>query len=91
MFLGGIAFAVARLYRVDPRASAGVAAGLAAWAIHAGLDWDWEMPALSLLALLLGAAAIGWSEEGASAGNGTAGQSAGEPRAPATAVAAGGS
>jgi hypothetical protein len=28
-------------------------AALAAWAVHAGVDWDWEMPALSLVAVLL--------------------------------------
>jgi hypothetical protein len=36
---------------------------MAAWAVHAGLDWDWEMPAVTLPALALGAAAIAWSEE----------------------------
>ena len=44
-------------------AATGLAAGLAAWACHAGLDWDWEMPAVTLPALLLAAAAIAWSEE----------------------------
>jgi O-antigen ligase len=28
-------------------------AGVVAFGLHAGLDWDWEMPALSLCALLL--------------------------------------
>jgi O-antigen ligase len=28
-------------------------AALAAWAVHAGVDWDWEMPALTLVAVLL--------------------------------------
>jgi hypothetical protein len=54
---------VLRLYRLDPGAGAGPAAALAAWAFHAGLDWDWEMPAATLPALLLGAAAVAWSEE----------------------------
>jgi hypothetical protein len=35
---------------------------LVAWAIHAGLDWTWEMPAVTLQALLLGGAAVAWSE-----------------------------
>jgi len=30
--------------------------------VHAGLDWDWEMPAVSLVALLLAGALIAWSE-----------------------------
>ena len=29
--------------------------GFATRAVHAGLDWDWELPALSLLALVLAA------------------------------------
>jgi hypothetical protein len=44
---------VLRLYRLDPGAGAGPAAALAAWAFHAGLDWDWEMPALTLVAIVL--------------------------------------
>ena len=31
----------------------GAVAALAAFALHAGVDWDWEMPALSLAALVL--------------------------------------
>jgi O-Antigen ligase len=63
LFLGGVAAALVRLYRVDPRAAVGLAAGLVAWAVHAGLDWDWEMPAVTLPALLLAAAAVAWSEQ----------------------------
>jgi hypothetical protein len=63
LFLGGLAMAAARLYRLDARLAAGPLAGLAAWLVHAGLDWDWEMPAVTLTALLLAAAVVGWSEE----------------------------
>ena len=35
--------------------AAGAAATLGVFAVHAGLDWDWEMPALALTALLLAA------------------------------------
>jgi O-antigen ligase len=41
--------------RKDPLLGAG-AAVLAAFAVHAGLDWDWEMPAVTLVALILAAA-----------------------------------
>jgi hypothetical protein len=61
-YLAGMALSVVRLYRVDHGAAAGVAAGLSVWAFHAGLDWDWEMPAVTLPALLLAAAAVSWSE-----------------------------
>jgi hypothetical protein len=63
LFLGGVATSLLRLYRTDRGAAAGLAAGLAAWTFHAGLDWDWEMPAVTLPALLLGAAAIAWSDK----------------------------
>ena len=62
-FLFGTAAAVVRLHRTSPGAATGLAAGLATWAVHAGLDWDWEMPAVTLPALMLGAAAIAWSQE----------------------------
>ena len=35
----------------------GAAAALAAFALHAGIDWDWELPALTLVALALAATA----------------------------------
>ena len=47
--LGTIAVAARR---ATP-ARAGAVAALAAFALHAGVDWDWEMPALSLAALVL--------------------------------------
>jgi hypothetical protein len=39
--------------RREGAAAAGAVAAVAAFGLHAGLDWDWEMPALSLAALLL--------------------------------------
>jgi len=63
LFMGSVGLAAVRLYRLDPAAVAGPAAAIAAWMCHAGLDWDWEMPAVTLPALLLAAALIGWSEE----------------------------
>jgi O-Antigen ligase len=62
LFLGGVGASLIRLYRVDPGAGTGLAAGLAAWGFHAGLDWDWEMPAVTMPALLLAAAAVAWSD-----------------------------
>jgi hypothetical protein len=31
---------------------------MAAFAVHAGVDWDWELPAVTLPVLLLAAAAV---------------------------------
>jgi len=38
--------------RIRPE-TAVAGAALAAWALHAGVDWDWEMPAVTLVAVLL--------------------------------------
>jgi hypothetical protein len=65
LVVGAVGAAALRLYRLDQSAATGLSAALAAWAIHAGLDWDWEMPALSLVALMLAAAVVAWSETGA--------------------------
>ena len=45
--------AVAVAARHAGRALAGPVAALAAFALHAGVDWDWELPALTLVALAL--------------------------------------
>jgi O-antigen ligase len=63
LFLGGAGVAAARAWRLDPALCTGPAALAGAWAVHAGLDWDWEMPAFTLVALvalgLLAAASAG--------------------------------
>jgi hypothetical protein len=51
-FLGGIVDAARRALRVTPLA-AGPVAGLVAYFAHAPLDWDWEMPAVTLVAIIL--------------------------------------
>jgi hypothetical protein len=58
MFLGGTAVSAVRLHRRRPELVAGWAAALSVWAVHAGLDWDWEMPAVSLVALILAGAVM---------------------------------
>ena len=59
-FVAAVVLGLRRRWRAVPddpllAAAAGV---LAAFAVHAGLDWDWEMPAVSLVALILAAAAV---------------------------------
>jgi O-antigen ligase len=56
IFVGGVAVAAKRAYQSDPVLAAGWCAGLLVVAVHSGLDWDWEMPAVILPALLLAAA-----------------------------------
>jgi hypothetical protein len=57
--LGGILVGIARRIRGDSRHlnAALLAAGLA-WAVHAGIDWDWEMPAVTIWLFGLGAIAL---------------------------------
>lgn len=57
-FLGGAAWSVVRLGRADRTLAAGAAGALSALALHASMDWDWEMPAVALVGVaLLGAVA----------------------------------
>jgi O-Antigen ligase len=58
-FLAGIAMAAAACMRSDPVLAAGPLAAFVTWSIHAGLDWLWEMPAVSLPALALAAVLLG--------------------------------
>jgi O-antigen ligase len=53
LFIGGGAKAALQAARSNRSAAIGPLAALAALAVHAGLDWDWEMPAVSLIGLLL--------------------------------------
>jgi O-antigen ligase len=55
LLAGLVAGAVGCAVRAGPEWSAATAA-LAAFGLHAGLDWDWEMPAVTLVAVVLLAA-----------------------------------
>lgn len=68
--LGGL------LSRVRGRHRALYAAGFAialAWALHAGLDWDWEMPAVTCVPVAIGAAALAVRARRPTAGGPTGG------------------
>jgi hypothetical protein len=62
LMLAGVADAARRAFREDPAGAAGAIAALAAWSVHAGIDWDWEMPAVSLPALILAGALVARAE-----------------------------
>ncbi len=57
--LAGVALALAELYRRAPALAVGPVTALTTWFVHANLDWDWEMPALTLVAMVLAGAALG--------------------------------
>jgi len=61
--IAGVAVSARRAFRTAPARAAGAAATLGVFAVHAGLDWDWEIPAVSLVAVLLGGALVAWGEE----------------------------
>jgi hypothetical protein len=58
LWLSGVGAAALAAYRRDPGFAAGPIAAIAVWAIHAELDWDWEMPGVTLVALVLAGALI---------------------------------
>jgi hypothetical protein len=55
LLFGGVASALRRL----GGAAAGPAAALGVWAVHSSVDWDWEMPALTLVAIVLAGGVLG--------------------------------
>jgi O-antigen ligase len=62
---GGLALAARRALRAAPEAAAGPIAVVVTWAFHAGIDWDWEMPAVTLAALLFAGALLALSDRAA--------------------------
>jgi O-antigen ligase len=61
-FLGGVAWAARDALRVAPVLAGGPIAGFVVWVAHAPLDWDWQMPAVTLIALVLAGALLGLAE-----------------------------
>jgi len=58
--LVAIVVALARRLRGPERAAwAGLLAGVVMWVVHAGVDWDWEMPAVSAWVFAAGGLALG--------------------------------
>lgn len=51
----GVVLAARRVQAEDPELAAGLVAGLVVYAVHASIDWDWELPATGLVAVCLAA------------------------------------
>ena len=84
--LAGLALSARRALLAEPAATLGLVAMLVTYLVHAALDWDWEMPAVTLPALAAAAAIVATAdraERGARVG------SAAAPRASLVARAAG--
>jgi O-antigen ligase len=60
---GGAAVAARRALGRHRALAAGPVAALVVWAMHASIDWDWEMPAVTLPALVLAGLLITLAEE----------------------------
>ena len=57
-FLGGVLGAARVAYRRAPGLAAGAIAGCVVWLAHSPLDWDWQMPAVTLVAIGLAGALL---------------------------------
>jgi O-Antigen ligase len=64
LFTGGVAVAGRRALRTDPVLAPGPCAVCAVWLLHATIDWDWQLPAVTLPAMLVAAALVAGSETG---------------------------
>jgi hypothetical protein len=64
-FLAGMALAARAAHRFAPLVAAGPTAGFAAWLAHAPLDWDWQMPAVTLIAIVLAGMLLALAETAA--------------------------
>jgi O-Antigen ligase len=80
LLIAGVAAGAVRERRVDPELEVGLTAVLCVWAVAAALDWQWEMPAVTLPALMAAAAVIARADAGAAGEAGVAAASAREPQ-----------
>ena len=85
-FLAGLAMSAQRALLAERRAVVGLVALVVTYLVHAALDWDWEMPAVTLPALAAAAVLVATADRGAP---GARADSAAEPRSSPVARAAG--
>jgi hypothetical protein len=58
LLLGGVAAGAVAAVRRERELVAGSVAALSVFAVHAALDWDWEMPAVALPAIVVAGAVL---------------------------------
>jgi O-antigen ligase len=63
LLAGGVGVAARRAVRRDAAAAAGAIAVCTTWALHASIDWDWQMPAVTLPVLVLAGGLVALGEE----------------------------
>jgi len=79
LLVGGVGATGLRGLRTRPALAAGPVAALVVWFLHASIDWDWQLPAVSLPAIALAGALIALDDVSAPAAD----PAAGSARAPA--------
>jgi hypothetical protein len=62
VWFAGVGVAARRAYRAVPGVAAGPLAGVIVWVVHSPLDWDWQLPALSLVAVVLAGGLLALAE-----------------------------
>jgi O-antigen ligase len=67
LMLGGVVAAARSALRRDAGVAAGAAAAGVAWLLHASIDWDWQLPAVTLPAVVLAGTLITLAEAPAGA------------------------
>jgi hypothetical protein len=83
IMVAGVAVAARRALRRDPAMAAGWCAALLAWFLHASIDWDWQLPAVTLPAVALAGALVALGEAPAISAERSPGPAARAQRAPA--------
>jgi O-antigen ligase len=63
LMLGGLAVAGRRAVRRAPCLAPGACAVTTVWILHASIDWDWQLPAVTLPALIAAGALIAAAEQ----------------------------
>jgi hypothetical protein len=64
LMIAGVARAAREALRRRPELAAGPGAAALVWLLHATIDWDWQLPAVTLPAIVLAGALIVLSEDG---------------------------
>jgi O-antigen ligase len=62
LFLAGVGLAAREAMRRDPAAAVGLLGAVTVFGFHAGIDWDWQMPAVTLPALVAAAGLVALGE-----------------------------
>jgi hypothetical protein len=63
MLVAGVALSSRRVLRAGAPAAPGLSAAATVFLLHASIDWDWQLPAVALPALIAAGALIAAAEE----------------------------